>query len=99
MPLRFSRRQDYAAPARYQIVVDGLVEEGMSEFLAGMQIESTDRSDGSSITTLTGLIADQAELAGVVNSIYELHLSILSIEVLPEQTKEVGSQGGRNGAS
>jgi hypothetical protein len=30
--------------------------------------------DQSTVTTLTGRLRDQAELAGVLNSLYELHL-------------------------
>jgi hypothetical protein len=34
------------------------------------------------VTTLFGELSDQAALAGVFNTLYELHLSVLSVERL-----------------
>jgi hypothetical protein len=34
------------------------------------------------VTTLAGRLIDQAELSGVLNTLYELHLPILSVEYL-----------------
>jgi hypothetical protein len=33
---------------------------------------------------LTGRVRDQAELSGVLNTLYELHLPILSVKILAE---------------
>ena len=35
-----------------------------------------------SVTTLLGELSDQAALAGVLNTLYELHLPVLSLERL-----------------
>jgi hypothetical protein len=37
----------------------------------------------SPVTTLLGELADQAALAGVLNTLYELRLPVLSVERLP----------------
>jgi hypothetical protein len=34
------------------------------------------------VTTLTGRLKDQAELSGVLNSLYELHLPILAVSIV-----------------
>jgi hypothetical protein len=34
------------------------------------------------VTTLIGRLRDQAELSGVLNSLYDLHLSILKVEMV-----------------
>jgi hypothetical protein len=34
------------------------------------------------VTELVGKVRDQAELAGLLNSLYELHLTLLSVEML-----------------
>ncbi|MGD8264391.1 MAG: hypothetical protein PVG70_16085 [Desulfobacterales bacterium] len=34
------------------------------------------------MTSLVGLLRDQAELSGVLNRLYDLHLSILKVEVV-----------------
>jgi hypothetical protein len=87
MTTRFDRKRvEYSGPAHYRIMVDGHLEEDLSDFLAGMQIQSIRREDGTSLTILTGPIVDQAELNGVVIALFEMHLAILAVEVLPEHT-------------
>jgi hypothetical protein len=46
-----------------------------------MRITTRKRADQKTVTTLTGRLSDQAELSGVLNSLYNLHLSILKVEV------------------
>jgi hypothetical protein len=71
-------------PATYRIEVEGVLDEIWADSLAGMRISTRKRADQSTVTTLAGLLKDQAELAGVLNSLYELHLPILSVEFLCE---------------
>jgi hypothetical protein len=47
-----------------------------------MRITTRQRKNQSTVTTLTGRVSDQAELSGVLNTLYELHLPILSVENL-----------------
>ena len=69
-------------PATYRIEVEGALDESWSDRLAGLRIRSHQRADESMMTTLSGRLRDQAELSGVLNSLYELHLPILKVEVL-----------------
>lgn len=69
-------------PATYRIEVEGHLTELWSNRLAGMQITSCTRLDQTSVTTLVGQLRDQAELSGVLNSLYDLHLSIQKVEVV-----------------
>ena len=69
-------------PATYRIQVEGVLDEIWADSLAGMRISSRKRADQSTVTTLTGLLRDQAELSGVLNGLYELHLPILSVKIL-----------------
>ena len=71
-------------PATYRIEVEGVLEKIWADSLAGMRISSRKRADQSTVTTLTGRLRDQAELSGVLNGLYELHLPILSVEILSE---------------
>ena len=71
-------------PATYRIEVEGVLDETWADSLAGMRISSRKRADQSTVTTLTGRLKDQAELSGVLNGLYELHLPILSVEILSE---------------
>jgi len=71
-------------PAVYTIKVLGKLSENWSERLSGMTILSynTVLKDGMDITTLTGKLQDQTELAGVLNTLYNLRLPLLSVEYL-----------------
>ena len=71
-------------PATYRIDVEGILDEIWADSLAGMRISTRKRADQSTVTTLTGLLRDQAELSGVLNGLYELHLPILSVKILSE---------------
>jgi len=66
-------------PATYQIQVDGKIDPDWSDRLAGMTIRLTAEEASPPVTTLNGELSDQAALAGVLNTLYELHLSILSV--------------------
>jgi hypothetical protein len=71
-------------PATYRIEVEGEVPESWSDRLGGMRITTRQRKNQSTVTTLTGRVRDQAELTGVLNTLYELHLPILSVKILAE---------------
>ena len=71
---------EFAGPATYRIVVQGALSENWSDRLAGLAITSTDRAGAAPHTTLVGAIRDQAELAGVLETLYGLHLPILKVE-------------------
>ena len=72
-------------PVTYRIEVEGHLAESWSDRLAGMRITTRERSDQTSVTTLDGRLRDQAELSGVLNSLYGLHLSILKVVVVDEE--------------
>jgi len=69
-------------PATYRIEVEGHLNESWSYRLAGMGINTRKRADQTFVTTLIGRLRDQAELSGVLNSLYDLHLAILKVEVV-----------------
>jgi len=69
-------------PGKYHIRVQGFLDESWSERLGGLRITAGSLEDQGPITTLVGQVRDQAELAGVLNSLYELHLTLLSVEYL-----------------
>jgi hypothetical protein len=75
-PLLFDR------PATYQISVQGRIDPTWSDRLESMAICRVTVDAGSTITTLLGELSDQAALAGVLNTIYELHLPVLSVKRL-----------------
>ena len=75
----------FDGPADYRIVVQGALNEDWSNRLAGMTVSTTDREAGISHTTLVGRIRDQAELSGVLDTLYNLHMPILSVEKIDNE--------------
>ena len=67
----------------YRIQARGTLDESWSDSAGGMDIVITqDRDD--TLTTLTGELPDQASLSGVLNLLYDLGLTLLSVETLGE---------------
>jgi hypothetical protein len=66
-------------PAFYRIQVDGLVEEWMADWFDDMAITTESSSNGKVISCLSGKVADQAALHGLLTRIYTLGLLVLSV--------------------
>ena len=64
--------------AGYQIRVQGHVSPRLAERL-GLSIADVDEPD-QSVTTLYGQVVDQAALMGILNSLYGMGFSLLSVE-------------------
>ncbi len=62
--------------AIYQILIEGHLDPSWSEWLDRMVI--TTREEG--VTCLSGPVADQAALHGILNRIRDLNLKLLSVE-------------------
>ena len=75
-PIPFDR------PANYQINVLGRIDPTMSDLLGGLTISPDTVEADLPVTTLSGELSDQSALAGVLNTIYELHLPLLLVKCL-----------------
>jgi hypothetical protein len=74
---KFKAENSFRKPAVYKIKVQGELRESWSERLGGLQI-NVERSPGKEpLSTLIGQISDQSALSGVLNTLYELHLTII----------------------
>ena len=76
---------EFGGPATYRIVVKGALEQHWSDRLAGLAITTTQQPGESPHTALVGLLRDQAQLNGVLETLYDLHLPIIRVE-------EIGSE-------
>jgi hypothetical protein len=72
----------FDGPAVYQITVQGTIASGWSSRMEGMSISRIFLEDGTPLTILTGELADQAALTGVLNTIYEMHLPLIAVNKL-----------------
>jgi hypothetical protein len=86
-PITFDR------PAIYRINVQGRIDSTWSDSLEGMTIDATTVEGEPPVTTLEGELSDQAALAGVLNTLYELHLPVLSVKLIKKDINRT-SQGG-----
>jgi hypothetical protein len=69
-------------PGNYRICVQGFLDESWSDRLGGLHITTSSLKDQGPVASLVGQVRDQAELAGVLNTLYELHLTLLTVESL-----------------
>ena len=72
----------FDTPAIYQICVQGRIDLTWSDNLEGMAISQATGEAGPPVTTLEGELSDQSALVGVLNALYELHLTVLSVQRL-----------------
>lgn len=58
----------------YQITLRGTLDESWSGWLSGMRITSSEM-----MTTITGAIADQSALRGILCRLWDLNLDVISV--------------------
>lgn len=66
----------------YSIAVRGRLGEEWCDRLGGMTITVFVTEGGESLTTLVGVLLDQAALSGVLDTLYGLHLPVISVQRL-----------------
>jgi hypothetical protein len=66
----------------YRIRFEGYLDKKWSERLGSMSLTTNKTGDHKSVSVLEGPIRDQAELFGVLNTLYQRHLTLLSVEYL-----------------
>jgi len=69
-------------PAIYRIRVMGQLDSSWSERLGGMTVTTTGGRDTDEITMLEGQLWDQAALAGILNTLYDMQLPLISVECI-----------------
>jgi hypothetical protein len=71
-------------PATYRIRVQGRLDDSWEDLLGSMRI-IPDTIQDKQVTILIGHLPDQAALSGVLNTLYERHVPLLSVENLDEK--------------
>ncbi len=85
---------EFGGPAVYRIVVQGALGEDWSDRLAGLAITRSTPGSQPPRTTLLGRIRDQAELSGVLDTLYGLHLPIVKVEQIADDSRKPKTEGG-----
>ncbi|HUL73587.1 MAG TPA: hypothetical protein VLT86_10830 [Vicinamibacterales bacterium] len=73
--------------AKYRIHVQGRLEPQWAARLGDLTLAVHDRGGASAVTALTGWISDQAALMGVLEQLYALGVTLLSVERVEEDTE------------
>ena len=74
--------------ARYEIIVSGKLHRDWASWFSGMEVHPIELDQGCFGTRLFGPVADQAALRGIVNKIWDLNLTIISIKSMGTLDRE-----------
>ena len=73
----------FSSPGEYRIEAEGFLSPEWSGRFGSMHVTSSPPAEGDrALTVMQGRVHDQAELAGILTTLYELHLSLLSVQHL-----------------
>ena len=82
-----SSKFSFVKPAVYKIKVLGDLNASWTERLGGLQINVQKSGDKGPVSVLIGQMNDQAALSGVLNTLYENHLTIISVNMLEDSNE------------
>jgi len=93
----------FGEAVRYRIAVQGRISADTAGRLGRMEVVDAGSAVRAGITVLEGLMRDQAELSGVLNTLYDSHFPILEVKALgieespgnPNLTRGAPDQRGR----
>jgi hypothetical protein len=66
--------------ATYRISVHGKLDASWADWIGVVHVTHEVGDDGSSVTTLIGEVSDQAALRGLMERIWDLNLTLLSVQ-------------------
>jgi|WetSurMetagenome_2_1015567.scaffolds.fasta_scaffold534682_2 hypothetical protein len=75
------RRIPAHSPALYEIRIQGSLDPSWTQLMDGLSL-TTIEQDGEPVTVLRVVVPDQAALAGLLDSLFRLNTTVLSVEVL-----------------
>ena len=73
-------RLEFGDPVQIRIRVEGAVPEIWIDRLGGLTVSVIWQEGTFPVTVLTGRIQDQAALMGVLSTLHDLHLPIVSVD-------------------
>jgi hypothetical protein len=76
----------------YEISVQGKLDDSWAAWLDGMTISRRQARDGTPLAVLTGPVADQAALRGLLSRLWDLNLVIIDVRrTAPPDASERGA--------
>ena len=71
-------------PAVYKIKVQGEIEKSWASKLQGLQINIERSQSKNPVSVLVGQINDQSALSGIMHTLYDMHMTVISVHMLSE---------------
>jgi len=84
--------------AKYRIRVHGRLEAQWAARLGDLTVAVRDGDGQAAATDITGWITDQAALMGVLEQLYSMGLTLLTVERLEEGAQRSATRHGREAA-
>ena len=72
----------FSKPGYYRIEVQGHLPENWTDRFGAMKVIPASSEANTVVTVLLGRVSDQSELSGILNSLYDLHLLLLSVQCM-----------------
>jgi hypothetical protein len=79
---------DHDPGATYEIQVQGELDAGWQGWFDGFAITTTDAGEQAPNTKLSGPVADQAALRGMLCKLWDLNLTLLSVRRVADSEEE-----------
>jgi hypothetical protein len=79
---------NFKKAAIYKIVVQGEIDDNWADRLNDMQINVDQQKGKQPISSIVGEITDQSALSGILNTLYELQMTVISVKMLSEIIKD-----------
>jgi hypothetical protein len=73
-----TKHSKISARCVYQILIQGRLDTEWSAWLSGMSVIL--ECDDPPMTKITGIVIDQAQLRGIINKIWDLNLTLISVK-------------------
>ena len=72
----------FTRPAIYKIGGQGKIDYKLADRMLGLQL-NVEKGEGQKyFSTLIGKIDDQAALSGILNMLYNMHITVISVQML-----------------
>jgi hypothetical protein len=68
----------------YRVTIQGSLADDMIDWFGGMEMHIEDN-----VTVLEGRMVDQSELQGLLRKIHDLHLTLISVETIFDENRNV----------
>ena len=74
----FQENVDFSSSANFIIEIDGKLDKSFSEIFNSFSISYKTLGDNT-ISSIRGKVIDQAQLIGIINTLYNMRFSIISV--------------------